>query len=250
MTIDPELLRLIQVEGITDEDYRRVQPKIEAVKQMALFSYSGLFVFDFFKMDFYYIAPNTFGEDENVRNAAREMGLDFFISHASAVGIDNMWMASAYMQNFYKTLSPEKRYDYMMHTNYSAMCQKGKRMLNSKFTPLEFAPDGRVWLGVEGFTTSPESSEELFAIQNIKTNEIRIYEAKSNTWRTKILKPLSTTGKSVLTLMAQGKSVKSIAIELNKSEDTIRSHQKALFKKLDAHTAIEAIGTAKKYRMM
>lgn len=249
MNIAPALLRQIQVEGITAEDYRRVQPKIEAVKQMAALFTEGMFIFDLFKMN-YYVAPDSVARDESDNDDVWGRVVSILENLTTPEGLKQMWKACADMQNFYRNLPAGNRNDYITYWCYSALCKIGKQMFSSKCVPLEFAPDGRMWLTLETFTTMPDNTKEPFCIYNIKTNELSAFNLETNTWEQRQLVPLSDKENTILLLMAQGKSVKEVGFELQKSEDTIRSHQKSVFKKLGAHSAVEAIGIAKKYGLI
>lgn len=85
-TIAPELLRQIQVEGITDDDYRRVEPKIETIEQMAALFTEGMFIFDLFKMDYHYIAPNIFCSKAFMQQDLLGHGLIIFETRITAYG--------------------------------------------------------------------------------------------------------------------------------------------------------------------
>lgn len=247
MNIDPDLLKQIQVEGITDADYERVKTKIEDTVQTAVLLCGGILVVDMFKMNYYMIAPQSFSWDNMHKDEIMDMGIDFVSMYIRPEYMRSLQEAVAYSQNFFKQLSPEHRHDYICHGNYSGICLPHKLLMNMQSVPLEFAPDGRVWLTMKTINFSPDHNQETFCIHNIKTDELQLYDIKARTWTRKVIPHLTTTEKSILTMMSIGKEVKDISILLSRSENTIRSHQKSIFNKYGVHNNIEAVEYAKKY---
>lgn len=61
---------------------------------------------------------------------------------------------------------------------------------------------------------------------------------------------LSDKEKEVLSLAAQGFMTKEIADILNRTESTIETHLRALFRKLKATNMMEAVGYAMAYHLL
>ena len=247
MTIDPDLLKQMQVEGITDADYERVKQKIENTVQTAAFLCRGLFIVDMFKMTYYKIDPLSFSWDNMRKDEIMDVGIDFMSKHIRPEYMRTWQENVAYGQFFFKQLPPEHRHDYIIHNNFLAMCQSHKILMNTRAMPLEFAPDGSVWLILNIINFSPSNNREAFCIHNVKTNELQLYDIETGIWTRKVIPHLTTTEKSILTMMSIGKEVKDISILLSRSENTIRSHQKSIFNKYGVHNNIEAVEYAKKY---
>lgn len=57
--IDPELLKDIQVTGITEADYERASKHIEAIKTIESMFFQCIYIYDYFKMELYYASPHT-----------------------------------------------------------------------------------------------------------------------------------------------------------------------------------------------
>lgn len=117
-----------------------------------------------------------------------------------------------------------------------------------KCTPLEFAPDGRVWLSLGITTTEPHQKNDIFGIQNITRGEIVTYDMQTDQWTTQKVPTLSPKERDILLLMGQGLAVQSVAERLGMSENTVATHRKNIFRKLGAHTVAEAMAFAVKYK--
>ena len=61
---------------------------------------------------------------------------------------------------------------------------------------------------------------------------------------------LSSKERVILLLLSQGQAVQSVAERLGMSENTVTTHRKNIFKKLGAHTVIEAMAYAVKYKVI
>ena len=59
--------------------------------------------------------------------------------------------------------------------------------------------------------------------------------------RTKITKLLSKTEIRIMELLEKGLSNKSISLQCNISENTVKFHLKNIYKKLEVHNRVEAI---------
>ncbi len=61
---------------------------------------------------------------------------------------------------------------------------------------------------------------------------------------------LSPTENRIATLIIKGKSNKEIADELNRSKETIDTHRKSIYRKLDVHSIVQFIKLSVKYGMV
>lgn len=78
--IDPELLKEIQVTGITDADYERAAKYKEDIEHVEPLFYEGMYIFDYFKMDLFCVSP----QGKNYFNIAKGDLVDYvFWSHKS-----------------------------------------------------------------------------------------------------------------------------------------------------------------------
>ncbi len=77
--IDPKLWSQIQVTGITEADYERAARHITAINAIANFTYNGMFIYDNFKMEHYYSAPNAFGGLGYNRSDVNNIGIYYWL---------------------------------------------------------------------------------------------------------------------------------------------------------------------------
>uniref|UniRef100_UPI004027D998 helix-turn-helix transcriptional regulator n=1 Tax=Prevotella sp. TaxID=59823 RepID=UPI004027D998 len=117
-----------------------------------------------------------------------------------------------------------------------------------KYTPLEFAPDGKIWLSLGFSTNEPYRKDDIFGIHNITKGEIITYDMQTDQWTTQKMPTLSSKERVILLLLSQGQTVLVVAQRLGMSENTVATHRKNIFRKLGAHTVAEAMAFAVKYK--
>ena len=61
-----------RVEGITDADYQRVQPYVEAAQAFAQTTYQSIYIIDYFRKDFLYVSDNPLFLCGHTANEARQ----------------------------------------------------------------------------------------------------------------------------------------------------------------------------------
>ncbi len=90
-------------------------------------------------------------------------------------------------------------------------------------------------------TAEWEISKEMIAITNLLGYQI-VSESRCKVAQGEHSKiKLSSRQLDILNFMAKGMTDKAIALELNLSFDTVKSHKKILFRKLEANCGIEAV---------
>ena len=158
-----------------------------------------------------------------------------------------MCIRDSYQQYVWSHSEDEKR-SIVLYCNYDNLAKDNRQLPCVKYTPLEFAPDGRVWLSLGITTTEPHQKNDIFGIQNITRGEIVTYDMQTDQWTTQKMPTLSPKERVILLLMGQGLAVQSVAERLGMSENTVATHRKNIFRKLEAHTVAEAMAFAVKYK--
>ena len=159
-----------------------------------------------------------------------------------------IWKAYAYYQQYVWSHSEDEKRSIVLYCNYDNLTKDNRQLPCVKCTPLEFAPDGRVWLSLGITTTEPHQKNDIFGIQNITRGEIVTYDMQTDQWTMQKVPTLSPKERVILLLMGQGLAVQSVAERLGMSENTVATHRKNIFRKLEAHTVAEAMAFAVKYK--
>lgn len=219
--IDPKLWSQIQVTGITEADYERAARHITAINAIANFTYNGMFIYDNFKMEHYYSAPNAFGGLGYNRSDVNNIGKIFIDAFISADGQKAIWKVYAYYQQYVWSHSEEEKRSIVLYCNYDNLTKDNRQLPCVKYTPLEFAPDGKVWLSLGFSTNEPYRKDDIFGIHNISKGEIITYDMQTDKWTTQKMPTLSSKERVILLLLSQGQTVLVVAQRLGMSENTV-----------------------------
>ena len=151
-----------RVEGITDADYQRAQPYVEAAQAFAQTTYQSIYIIDYFRKNFLYVSDNPLFLCGHTADEVRQMGYGFYLSH---VPEDEVPMLTELNRSGFRAFYDEpveNRRQCMM--SYDFHITHGDRLLlvNHKITPLAMTPEGRVWLkSYEGTKSTGEVKEVI-----------------------------------------------------------------------------------------
>ena len=214
-----------RVEGITDADYQRAQPYVEAAQAFAQTTYQSIYIIDYFRKNFLYVSDNPLFLCGHTADEVRQMGYGYYLSH---VPEDEVPMLTELNRSGFRAFYDEpveNRRQCMM--SYDFHITHGDRLLlvNHKITPLAMTPEGRVWLALCTVSLSPH--KEAGHIITLKPEE-----------------------KQILTLSAQGYTMKEIAEKMLRSFDTVKFYRRQIFEKLDVQNITEALALATSYGLV
>ena len=180
--IDPKLWSQIQVTGITEADYERAVRHIDTINAMTNLTYNGIFIYDHFRMEHLYLTHNPFGRLGYKRSDINNIGRIFIDAFITPEGKKAIWKAYAYYQQYVWSHSEDEKRSIVLYCNYDNLTKDNRQLPCVKCTPLEFAPDGRVWLSLGITTTEPHQKNDIFGIQNITRGEIVTYDMQTDQW--------------------------------------------------------------------
>lgn len=242
--IDPELLKDIQVTGITEADYERAAKYKEDIEHVESLFNEGMYIYDLFKMNLFCVSPLS----KSYFNIAKDDLVDYVFGHINPEDNNVMWKLTGKCLEFVKLLPEKERKNYVFNCATPIELDRVRTILNFKSRVLETAPDGRIWLEGCALILSPNKDTGKLIAHNVVTGEIMEYDIKVNQWVMTGKITLTEAEKTVLRLSAKGLTISEIEKLLHRSRSTIDTHRKSIFKKLKAKSMIEVIGYAKLYR--
>ena len=250
MNIPPDLLKRIQVTGITEEDYLRVETYVNMIDNISPLFFQAFSIFDYHKMRIHHIASKNYGLLNMDREDALNRGGDYVCSYMNEGESNKMMTIAACSQDFVKNQPACERKNIVFFRYFPAQIHGKKTTISYRSTMLETAPDGRAWLRLGVQSLSPLRTGNLLVAQNIKTHEQWTLDIGSEQWIKTPQPQLSDKEREILNLAAQGFMTKEIADILNRTESTIDTHRRALFKKLNVTNMMEAVGYAMTYHLL
>ena len=169
------------------------------------------------------------------------MGYGFYLIH---VPEDEVPMLTELNRSGFRAFYDEpleNRRQCMM--SYDFHITNGNRLLlvNHKITPLAMTTEGRVWLALCIVSLSPHKEAghieffQFFDKRSDKvdyhTGEKREYSLEAHRWKSRETITLKPEEKQILTLSAQGYTMKEIAEKMLRSFDTVKFYRRQIFEK-------------------
>ena len=136
--------------------------------------------------------------------------------------------------------------------SYDFHITHGDRLLlvNHKITPLAMTTEGRVWLALCTVSLSPHKEAGHIEFFQFHTGEKREYSLEAHRWKSRETITLKPEEKQILTLSAQGYTMKEIAGQMLRSFDTVKFYRRQIFEKLDVQNITEALALATNYGLV
>lgn len=248
--IDDFFIDANRVEGITDADYQRARPYIEAARAFAQTTYQSIYIIDYFRKGFLYVSDNPLFLCGHTADEVRQMGYGFYLEH---VPEDEQPMLTELNRSGFRAfdeVAVADRRQCMMSYDFHITHGERRLLINHKITPLTMTSDGRVWLALCTVSLSPHKEAGHIEFFQFCTGEKRLYSLKAHRWQNSETVALKPEEKQILTLSAQGYTMKEIAEQMFRSFDTVKFYRRQIFEKLDVQNITEALALATNYGLI
>ena len=180
----------------------------------------------------------------------REMGYDFFYSHVpeeERLMLDSMNQAA---YNAFYAVSVEYRRQCMLSFDFHLCQDNHMTLMNHKSTPIALNKDGAIWLVMAMVSLSSHKEAGHIEFFNFHSRERLEYSLKNRRWQNHETITLRPEEQQVLSLSAQGYTMKEIAEQILRSFDTVKFYRRQIFKKLHVQSITEAVTFATNYGLI
>ena len=252
--IDDFFIDKNRVDGITEADYERVRPKIEAVAAAARTSTNSIYIIDYHKRNFLYASENPMLAPVGLKNMGYALYLNYVPEEEQAMLHE---INRAGFKEFSRIDVADKM-DFVISYDFHFIQNGRSRMVNHRLTPLELNAKEQLWLALCSFTLSPRkdfgnvrmwrATESGNGI--VGNRDVREYSLADGKWHDSTPVVLTETEQNLLMMSAQGYTTEEIADRLFRSVDTMKYHRKKLFRKLGVETISEALATVMSSNVM
>jgi len=232
------------IDTLDGQEAAKRENYLRAVRAFARTSYQPVFVADFHSQEFLYISGNMqylcgiSGKNFDVTERWRYF--DFVLEEEEEMLKETLDKARELFYSF----PAEERADWTLSYYFHLKRFPGKRIIQHRVTPLKLTPDGRLWLAMCVISMSSRRESGHVTMRRYGHQDYFFYSFKNHVWYYREGISLTDTERDLLMLSSQGYTVKEIAMQFNKSEDTIKSYKRALFSKLGVRNITEAVFNA------
>ena len=236
-----------RVDGITEADYERVRPKIEAVVAAARTSTNSICIIDYFKRNFLYVSETPLLSPIGLKDMGYALYLNYVPKEERSMLLE---INRAGFEEFSR-MDVSERMEFVISYDFHFIQNGRSHMVNHRLTPLELNAKGQLWLALCSFSLSPRKDFGNVKIWRVTESgngivgyrDVREYSLADGKWHNSAPIVLSETEQQLLMMSAQGYTNEDIAARLFRTADTMKYHRKKLFRKLGVETICAALAT-------
>ena len=243
-----------RVDGITEEDYERVQPKIEAVAAAARTTTNSIYIIDYHKRNFLYSSENPMLAPVGLKDMGYSLYIDYVPKEEQAMLLE---INRAGFEEFSR-IDLANKMEFVISYDFHFIQNGRSRMVNHRLTPLALNSKGQLWLALASFSLSPRKhfgNVRMWRVTEsgngiVGNRDVREYLLVDGKWHDSTPIVLTETEQQLLMMSAQGYTTEEIASRLFRTADTMKYHRKKLFRKLGVETISEALATVMSSNVM
>lgn len=232
-----------------DSNKHEIELLIKTVDNFARLTNSTCFIIDYDVHKTIYHTERLLYLDDVNDNGCQRICENPYLSLIS----DSVLECLIHLRNQYLGVASSSKFiNYDTHiciTDYPIIIHGKEVYINQKCTPLAIRKDGTIKLGL--FTISPSTCNHLECFIITKSGQRWRFDfAKGIFYAYDIPFILATAEKRILQRVLKGMTIEEIAIDLNVSVSSIKTHRTRLFKKLHVKNMPEAVTVAKNYHLV
>ena len=231
---------------IDDKEYGIVSVLYSALDAFARTSYKSLYVVDYYKQDFLYVADNPLFLGELSADEVKEKNFEYYINHIYDTDLSLFLEVHNALFSFLADIPVENRTEYTLNHSFRIKIKQNKIIpVNHKITPLLLTPEGHIWLALCTVSISSGENMDSVEITHQYSRDKWLYNAQTQKWKKDInVIELSEEEKEVLRLVAQGSTMDKISNSMYKSIYTVKGYRKHIFEKFGTNSITQAVAYA------
>lgn len=240
------------IDYISDETYNEVNHIIEDIGAFARTTYKSIYVIDYYRQDFLYVADNPLFLCGMGAEEVRKLGYNFYVNQVIPEDLELLLEVNVAGFQFLGNIAVEELKNYTISYDFHVINKESgkKQLINHQITPLRLTENGSVWLVL--CVASISSSNASGNIEMYRNNSSIFwgYNRKAKKWQEMLRPELKDVEKEVLRLSAKGYTMHDIADQIHRSFNTVKAYRKNLFEKLGVDNISEAICYAMNHRLI
>ena len=238
------------VDNISEDDYKQASLVVSAVNALARIAYQSIYVVDYYKKNFLYVADNPiflcgFRTDE-----VQKMGFSFYLQQVPEDEVKMLIEINRAGFEFYSQTPVEERVKLSISYDFHLKDRGHNVLINHKLTPILLAPNGNIWLAACVVSLSSNKKEGNIEARKYGSADYWTYSRESHTWLRQGDITLNQREKDIIKLSTRRYSEVEIAGELRISIETVKFHKQSLFRKLGVNTTHAAIAVASNQKLI
>ncbi len=224
---------------------------IETIKSMERSTYHSFYIVDYMRKGFLYVSENIShlcGVDAAM---VKKAGYKFYVDNVPEEDLEMLLEVNSSGFDLFNTFPVAERRGYALSCNFHIRDVDGvERLVNHKLSPLLLNEDGKIVLAICTISLAACNIPGQFIMK--KTGEDTFYEYSfdRHCWIKRDEIVLSEMEREIIYLSTQGYTMAEIAKKLCKSVDTVKTHRRNVFKKMNVKNIAEAVMYAINHNMI
>ncbi len=247
--IDEFFIDANRVEGITEADYAKAMPLVEAAKAFAKTTYQSVYIIDYFRKNFLYVSDNPLFLCGHTAEDVQQMGYGFYMENVPQEELSMLLELNEAGFQMSEKMTEEEMTKATISYDFHLQASDHRTLIHHKLTPMLLS-NGRIWLAL--CTVSLSSQKDAGHINMRIKGKSYYWEYSLERHRWEECEPitLKPEERHILTLAAQGYSIKDISERLFRGVDTVKFHRRNLFEKFGVESITEAVAFATNYGLI
>lgn len=230
------------IQSLSTDDLNNVYDYLAPIKAFARTSYKSIYVIDYEKQGFEYVAANPLFLCGHTPKEVKEMGYAFYFKYVIENDLDLLLKINTVGFDFYEQLPQKERLLHTISYDFHLKNQENKTILiNQKLTPIFLTEEGKMWKALCIISLSTEQEAGNIKIYKQGDNQIHHYDLQDDCWKTSNKIDLTSREIEILQYSARGFKINEIAETIFVSPDTVKFHRRKLFEKLEVSNISEAL---------
>jgi len=227
---------------VSEADYQRIKPYIEALSGFSRIANASIYVIDYYTKNFVYISSNPLFLCGYDIEEVKKLGYDFYAKVVSPEDLSMLLEINEKGFEYFYSQEPNNRGSLLISYDFNIHHKNGRKfMVNHKLTPFALTSDGDMWLSLCLVTLSIQEKSGNAYIQQLNSLNRLEYSFNLKRWKEMPAIRFTEREKEVLQLLAQGYTVQEIADKLFVEMTTIKYHKGNILNKLKVNNIMEAV---------
>lgn len=241
MQVEDFFISTNAISDIPNEAYTNTRLVVETFDAISRMTNHSYYIIDYYKKNFLYVSKNPLFLCAHTPEEVQQLGYQFFMNQVPKEELSMLSEINIAGFNFYKDIPIAEKTKFTISYNYHLSNKEKKILINQKLTPLSLTDDGRIWLAACVITLATHDVVGDIRIQEAGNKHFWKYSLENHNWTETEQITLNEKEKNVLSLSAQGYTMKEIADKMHLSLDSIKLYRKRLFEKLDTKNITETL---------
>lgn len=237
------------ISSIPEEEYEKTGILIDSFDAISRMTYKSLYIIDYYKKNFLYVSDNPLFLCGNSVKEVLKMGYTFYIKHIPQQEQPRLIEINRIGFEFFNKIPVDEKLDYTISYNFHLINDKKKILINHNLTPICLNHEGRIWLAACLVSLPIQDMTGNIEMRKINESAIWKYSFRNRCWKKEKGIAINEREQDILSLSAQGYTMKEIADRICLSLDTIKFYRRKLFEKLEVKNITEAIAFAQNHKL-